>query len=83
MKKIILKAQTRFESERNNILIEVIKKTALSSNDEKRFQSIDLTESYARGTCKDLICKEEKNKCDNIIKQYKNVQLSLHYKRRH
>ena len=45
-------------------------------------QSIDLIETYAYGTRKDLICKKEKIK-RNIIKQYKNVQLPLYYKRTH
>ena len=36
-------------------------------------QSIDSIETYAYGTSKDLICKKEKNKCNNIIKQFKNV----------
>ena len=37
-------------------------------------QSTDLIETYAHGTWKDLICKKEKIKRDNIIKQYKNNQ---------
>ena len=36
-------------------------------------QSIDSIETYARGTSKDLICKKEEIKCNNIIKQYKKV----------
>ena len=35
-------------------------------------QSIDSIETYAYGTIKDLICKKEKIKRNNIIKQYKN-----------
>ena len=34
-------------------------------------QLIDLIETYAYGTSKDLICKKEKIKRNNIIKQYK------------
>ena len=45
---------------------------ALSSNDDKRIQSIDSTETYAYSTNKDLVCKKEEIKCKNIIKQYKN-----------
>ena len=44
--KSILKAQQSFESERHNVFTEEIKKTALSSNDEKRMQSIDSIETY-------------------------------------
>ena len=36
-------------------------------------QSIDSIETYGYGTSKDLKCKKEKNKRNNIIKQYKNV----------
>ena len=65
--------QQRFKSERHNAFTEEINKIALSSNDDKRMQSIDLIETYAHGTSKDLICKKEKSKRNNIIKQYKNV----------
>ena len=72
--KPILKLQQIFKSERYNVLIEEINKIALSSNDDKRMQSIDLIETYAYGMNKDvIICKKEKIKCNNIIKQYKNV----------
>ena len=36
-------------------------------------QSIDLIETYVLGTIKDLVYKKEKIKCNNIIKQHKNV----------
>ena len=61
--KLILKAQQRFRSEKHNVFTEKINKTALSSNDEKRIQSIDLIETYANGTSKDLICIIEEIKC--------------------
>ena len=35
-------------------------------------QSINSIETYAYGMSKDLVCKKE-IKCNNIIKQYKNV----------
>ena len=34
-------------------------------------QSIDSVQTYAYGTRKVLICKKEKTKCDNIVKQCK------------
>ena len=43
------------------------------SNDDKRIQSIDLIETYAQGMNKDLTWKKEQIKCNNIIKQYKNL----------
>ena len=43
------------------VFTEVIHKIALSSNEDKRMQSSDLMETYARGTCEDLICKKREN----------------------
>ena len=56
--KLILKAQERSKSERHNVFTAEIKKTALSSNDDKIIQSIDSIETYAYGTSRDLICKK-------------------------
>ena len=36
-------------------------------------QSIDLIETYAYGTSKDLVSDKEEIKCDNIIKRYKKL----------
>ena len=36
-------------------------------------QSINSRETYEHGTSKDLVFKNEKIKCNNIIKQNKNV----------
>ena len=71
--KLILKTQQRFKSERHNISTEEINKIALSCNDDKRIQSIDSIETYVYGMNKILLCKKEEIKCNNIIKQYKNV----------
>ena len=64
---------------KNNTLIkkttkfftEEINKIGLSLNDDKKIQWTDLIETYAYGTSKDLVCKKEEIKCNNIIKQYK------------
>ena len=61
----------RFKSERHNAFTQEINKIPLSSNDNKRIQSIDLLETYE--TRRDLISKKEKIKRNNIIKQYKNT----------
>ena len=66
-----LKTQQRFKSERHNIFTEEIDKTALSSNDDKRMQSIDSIVTYAYRTSKVLVSVKEEIKCSNIIKQYK------------
>ena len=70
--KLILKTQQRFRSEkRKHVFTEEINKIALGLNDDKGRQSIDSIETYAHQTSKDLVCKKEEIKCNNIIKQYK------------
>ena len=46
-KKLILKTQQRFKSERANVFTEENNKFTLSSNDDKRMQLIDSIETYA------------------------------------
>ena len=58
-KKLILKTQQRFTSERHNVYTKEINKIALSSNDGSRMQSIDSIETYAYGMKKDLVCSRE------------------------
>ena len=53
--KLILKIRQRFKSERHNIFTEEINKITLSSNYDKRMQSIDSAESYAYRMNKDLV----------------------------
>ena len=50
--KLILK-NNRVRSEKCNDFTEEINKIALSSNDDKRIQSIDLIETYAHGMSKE------------------------------
>ena len=50
----------------------LLKKLIISPKDDNRMQSIDLLETYAHGTAKDLVCKKEEIKCNNIIKQCEN-----------
>ena len=63
--KTILKTWQRLKSE-GHIFTEEINKIALSSNDDKRMQSIDLIEAYAYGRSKDLVSEKEKVKCNNM-----------------
>ena len=71
--KLILKTQKRFRSEKHNVFTEEIDKIALSSNDDKRIQPIHSLEAYANRINKDLVYRKEKTKCNNLLKQYKNV----------
>ena len=66
--KSVLQTQQRFKSERHNVFTEEINKIALSSNDDKRMQSIDSIETYAYRTRKDLVSEKEEIKCSSIMK---------------
>ena len=65
--------EQRFKSGRRNVFTEWFDKTILSSNDDKRMQSIDSIEPYAYGMSKDLVCTKEETELNNMIKQCKNV----------
>ena len=68
-----IKSQQRYKIERHNGFTEDINYIALSLNDDKRIQSIDLVETYAQVTKKEILMhNREKIKCNNIIKQHKN-----------
>ena len=71
--KLILKTQPKFRSDKHNVYTEETDKIALSWNDDRKMQSINSKETYTHGTSKDLVCKKGEIKCDNIMKQYKNV----------
>ena len=73
IKKRTIKTKKRFRSEKHNVFTQEFSKIDSSSNDDKRMQSIDLMETYAQGTRKNLVPKKEDIKSNNIIKQYKNV----------
>ena len=67
-----LKPQQRFKSNKHIAFTREIRKIALTSNDDRRMQSIDSIEKYAHGLSKDLIWKKEKIELINLIKHYKN-----------
>ena len=71
--KLILKLQKKFRSEKYSFFSEQVNKIALSPNNNKRIQSIYSIETYGYQTTKDLICKKEEIKCNNITKQYKMI----------
>ena len=48
---------------------EEINRIALSPNDDKRIQSINLIETYAYGMSKDLACKKDEINYNNITKK--------------
>ena len=56
-----------FKCERKNNFTEKINKIALSSNDDKRIQSIDSIEKYEYGTSKDLWGEKQDTECNNVI----------------
>ena len=63
--------QQEFKSERHNFFTEEINKIALIAKDDVRMQSIITKETYTYGMIKNLVCKKEEIRCNNIIKQYK------------
>ena len=70
----MLKTQQWFKSEKRIVFAEESNKIDLSSHDHRKIQSIDLIETYAYGTTKNPLSWNEKIKCNNIRKQYKNYQ---------
>ena len=69
----ILKTQQRSRSGEQNAFNEDINKIVLSSNDDTKIQWVGSVETYVYGLNKDLVCEKEEIKCNNIMKQYKNV----------
>ena len=63
----------KIRTEKRNVFTKEIIKILLSSNDDKRMQSTDSTETYAYGMNKDLVFKKEKIEWNNTIKKYKIV----------
>ena len=70
--KLVLKSQQRFRIRKHNLFTEEVNMITLSANNDKRKQSIDSVKAYAYGTGKGLVCKKEKIKSSNVIKQNKN-----------
>ena len=67
----MLETKQKFKGERHNIFTGEINKITLSSNDDKRMQSIDSAETYAYGPSENLVSEKEKIKFNNVIKRYK------------
>ena len=61
----------------HNVFTEDINKIALNPNDDKRMQLIDFIETYAHGKSRHLVCKKEEVKCNNVIKQYKTLTITI------
>ena len=65
----MLKIHQRFKCERHNAFTEVITEIALSSNDDKRMQSIGSIETYAYKMSKYIIYVKEKVKRYNMLQR--------------
>ena len=57
--KTILKSQQRFKSDHHDVHTEEINKIALTSNDDKRFQTFDKITTYPYGTNEFKACESE------------------------
>ena len=55
-----LKLQQGFRTEKNNIITEDVNKIALRTNDDRKIESIDSTETYAYGMSKTQYVKKNK-----------------------
>ena len=64
----MLKTQQGFKRQRHNVFTEEINKITLTSNDDKRTQSIDSIETYVHGMSDSIIHAKKKL---ISIKQYK------------
>ena len=67
----MLKTQKIFKSEKHNVFTKEFNKIALSSNDDKRMQSILSIETYVYGTRKELVSEKQEIKRKNTTKRYK------------
>ena len=56
---IELKSQQRFKNEADSVYTEEVNKIALSSNDDKRWQSFDRITTYPYGTSAFKVCESE------------------------
>ena len=70
--KIILKSQQRFKSDYNKVYIEEVNKIGLSSDDDKRLQSVDTIAIYPHGTNAFKVCESEML----MVKKYKDLVLN-------
>ena len=66
----MLQTQRRFKIESHNVFSKKINNISVSSNEDKRMQSIDSIETYAYGRSKDAVNKKREIRCNNIIKRY-------------
>ena len=57
--KIILKSQQRFKSDHHEAYTEEVNKIALSSNNDKRLQTLDRVKTYPHGTNPFKVCESE------------------------
>ena len=55
----ILRSQSRFKSDLHNVYTEEVNKIAISSNDDKRLQTIDRVTTYPYGTNAYKVCENE------------------------
>ena len=69
--KTMLKSQQRFKSDHHNVYTEQINKIALSSNDDKKLQTLNKIITYPYGTKTFKVCKSE------MLSKYKQSILMI------
>ena len=70
----MLKTQQGFKRQRHNVFTEEINKITLTSNDDKRTQSIDSIETFVYGMSENIIHAKKKL---ISIKQYKKLVIFI------
>ena len=71
--KIILKSQKRFKSDHHKVYTEEVNKIGLSSNDDKRLQTLDGITTYPYGTNAFKVCESE------MLVKKKAILIKLYY----
>ena len=56
---VLLRSQHRFRSDHHKVYTEEVNKIALSSNDDKRIQTLDKVTAYPYGTNAFMVCRNE------------------------
>ena len=72
--KTIMWSQLRFKSDHHNLYTEEVNKIALSSNDDKRLQTVDKITTYPYGTSATIVCESEILRVFEAKAKLKNVK---------
>ena len=72
--KTIMRSRLRFKSDHHNVYTEEVNKIALSSNDDKRLQTVDKITTYPYRTSATIVCESEILRVFEAKAKLKNVK---------